>query len=122
MAQRAHIMDYVRDLIAHTDWLLEGVRLDALRNQEDPNSLVETLFDLGNYHDGKLLTFSFVLLNRVFSAVQNLVDLAARAKIQIVPTAIQLTEKVNAYMPILLRMAKGVIEEDEIEFVHFKCL
>ena len=118
VALRPQVLEYMANLISRSDWLLNGEKLNAHRNPDNVHSIIESLIDLGNYDDGKLLTFSFVLLNRFFSRTENLFALAEDARILLVPTAASLAEKVYKYMPVIRINFSGVVEEEEYPFVE----
>ena len=110
------VFSYVKGLLARTSWLLRGEKLYAPRDRTRTNSLVETLFDLTAYEDQKLTTTSFILLDRLFNRTDALFDLAKHARILLVPESLALSRKLDLYLPVLRRIASGIVEDMEIPF------
>jgi hypothetical protein len=115
--QRENIQAYLQEHLRRSDWLLNGEELRKKRNRTDKESLIESILDLTNYEDDKLLTKAFCILHRIFNSRTELCSLARKAQLHLVPSSVQLVQKLNADLPILRRLAAGVIEESEVVYV-----
>jgi hypothetical protein len=113
------IVEYLKQIIQESDWLLGDASIYDARDSTNESSIIETLLDLSNYKDDKLLTLSFVALNRIFTSTEELLTIASQSQIHIVPSSISLTQDLYKQLPKLRRLAGGKIEQSELEFVFF---
>ncbi len=60
---------------------------------------------------------SYVLLNRFFDGTRGVLDLAVRAIVNIIPSSIDMTERLYAQLPAVRQIVTGKVEESEVEFV-----
>ena len=104
---------YIQKIITNTNWVLDGEALDKPRNPGD-ESLIEGLLDLTNYKDHQLVTSAFIMLYRIFNSTGDLFSLADAAQLHIVPTSIQLAEKLRTDMPTIRRHGAGFIETTDM--------
>ena len=100
-----------------SDWILGGEVLDKKRDRGSEGSLVESILDLTFYDDNKLLTQAFYMIHRLFSATSSLCEYAKQAQLLVVPSSVQLVEKLDADLPIIRRLAGGTIEPSEALYV-----
>lgn len=117
LALRPSVMKYLERLIAQTDLILQGERLDKPREENNTSSIVETLLDVAKYQSLRLLTSSFVLLNRLFCRVDTLFSLAERSRLLFDRESAALMKTLFAYLPQIRLIAVGRIEA--LEVPHF---
>ena len=111
---RQAILDYLSDLVSRSDWVLDGEALDKPRNPGD-ETLIEGLLDLTNYKDHHLVSAAFIMLNRIFNSNGDLFSLADAAQLHVVPSSIQLAEKLRVDMPTIRRHGAGFIETSDMD-------
>eukprot|EP00039_Didymoeca_costata_P001936 m.56376 g.56376 ORF g.56376 m.56376 type:complete len:2661 (+) comp11036_c1_seq1:86-8068(+) len=110
--------EYVRSIVAKSNYITPGWFVaDGCRHHHD-KSLPEVLLDLGRYESSKLLLASFELLQRMYTATDNMFHYAVDAQVLIQQESLDLAHYLHVEMPLLRRIAhRPLVHDDAQELV-----
>ena len=113
-ALRPHVMEYIHDIVLKSSVIITEHDLDIMRDREDHNSLVESLFDLTNYDDTKLLGKAFEMLHRIINTNSEIFRLAEESRLLIEPTSLALVDYMDRHMSDFRDLGAGIVEHSDM--------